>query len=142
MRSAVHRIDVVRKREHRLRVSVVILQRNLHRDVIALGLHVDRLVVQHLLALVEVLDELRDAADVLELLRPSPHPLRSVVRSSVSVNLQSLVQERQLAQPLRQRVEVELRYGEDALVRQKVDLVPLRFDGPILRSFEIGAPLE
>ena len=67
MRAAVDRVDVVGKGEDRLGVAVVVLQRDLHRHVVALGFHVDRLVVQHLLAAVQVLDELGDAAGVLEL---------------------------------------------------------------------------
>ena len=67
MRAAVDGVDVVGKGEDRLGVAVVVLQRDLDLDAVALGFHVDRLVVQHLLAPVEVLDELRDAAGVLEL---------------------------------------------------------------------------
>ena len=55
-----------------------------------------------------MLDELRDAADVLELLVLALARL-GVGRALVGqVNLQALVQERELAQPLRQRVVVEL----------------------------------
>jgi hypothetical protein len=67
MRAAVDRVDVVGEGEDGLGVGVVVLQRDLHHHAVALGLHVDGLLVQHLLALVEVLDELGDAAGVLEL---------------------------------------------------------------------------
>ncbi len=122
MRAAVHRVDVVGEAEHRLRVGVVVLQRNLHDHVAALGLHVDRLLVQHLLALVQVLDELRDAAVVLEALRLRFAGL-GVRRALVGQrDLDALVQERELAQALGQRVVVVLGDREDALVRQEVDL--------------------
>ena len=68
MGSAVDRIDVIGKAENRLGVGVVVLQRDLHGHAIALGFHVDRLVVEHLLTAVQMLDELRDTAGVLELL--------------------------------------------------------------------------
>ena len=69
-----------------LGVGVVVLQADFHDDAVFLGFHVDRLVVQNLLAAVQVLDELGDAAVVLELgvLRPR-RSSASVVRSSVSV---------------------------------------------------------
>ena len=114
MRSAVDRVDVVGEGEDRLGVGVVVLQRNLHGHVVALGLHVDRLVVQHLLALVQVLDELRDAADVLELLVLALAGLGVGGALVGQVNLEALVQEGELAQPLRQRVVVVLGDGKDA----------------------------
>ena len=67
VRAAVNGVDVVGEAEHGLGVAVVVLQRDLHGHAVALGFHVDRLVVQHVLAAVQVLDELRDAAVVLEL---------------------------------------------------------------------------
>ncbi len=69
MRSAIDGVDVVGEAEDGLGVGVVVLQRNLHDDAALLGLHVDGLLVQHLLALVEQLDELGDAAGVLVGLR-------------------------------------------------------------------------
>src|SRR2546423_1646251 len=62
MRAAVNRVDIVGEAENRLGVRVVVLQANLHVDAIAIVLHIDRLIVEHLLAPVEVLDEFRDAA--------------------------------------------------------------------------------
>ena len=67
MRSAIHSIDIVREAEHRLRIRVVVLQPDLHVHAVAVVFHVDWLVVQHLLAAIEMLDELRDPAVVLEL---------------------------------------------------------------------------
>ena len=83
MRAAVDGVDVVGEGEDGLGVGVVVLQRDLHGDAVALGFHVDGLVVQNLLALVQVLDELGDAADVLELWFLLSPVLGSVVRSSV-----------------------------------------------------------
>ncbi len=68
VRAAINGVDVVGEGEDRLGVGVVVLQRNLHGHVVPLGFHVDRLFVEDLLALVEVLDELGDAADIFELL--------------------------------------------------------------------------
>ena len=106
MRAAINRVDVVGEAEHRFRIAIVILQRNLHVDFVALGFHVDWLVVQHALATVEVLDELRDAAVVLELgaLRLTGLGIGGALVGQR--NEQALVQERHLAQPLRQRVVV------------------------------------
>jgi hypothetical protein len=120
--AAIHRVDVVGKGKDRLGVGVVVLQRNLHGHVVTLGLHVDRLFVQDLLALVQVLDELGDASDILELLVLALTGLR-IGRALVGqVNLQALVQEGQLTQPLGQGVVVVLRDREDRLVRKEVDL--------------------
>ena len=65
--TAVNRVDVIGEAEHRLGIAVVILQRDLHGYVVTLGFHVDRLVVEHALATIQVLDELGDPAVVLEL---------------------------------------------------------------------------
>ena len=48
MRAAVDGIDVVGEAEDGLRVAVVVLQRDLDLDAVALGLHHDGLLVQHL----------------------------------------------------------------------------------------------
>src|SRR5579864_4916012 len=67
MRASVDGIDVVGEAENRFRVRVVVLQTNFHVNAVAVVLHINRLVVQHLLATIQVLDEFRDAAVVLEL---------------------------------------------------------------------------
>ena len=69
MRPAIHGIDIVRKTEDRFGVAVVVLQANLHGHAIAFGLHVNRTVVQHCLAAIQVLNELSDAAVVFEFRR-------------------------------------------------------------------------
>ena len=122
VRAAVHRVDVVGEAEDLLRVAVVVLQRDFHRQhaavrQFALAFEVDRLVVQHALAAVQVLDEFADAARVEELVRL--HRLHALVGQR---DLQALVQERQLAQPLRQRVVVELRRLHDRRVGLEGDL--------------------
>ena len=79
-------------------------------------LHVDRLVVDDRLVLVQVLDELA--------MPPSYWNswLLPWSRSSSSVMVTPAVQERQLAQPLRQRVEAELDRLEDLRVGLERDL--------------------
>ena len=79
MRSAVHGVDVVGEAENVLRVAVVILQRHFHGEhaavrQLALAFEMDRLFVQHALAAIQVLDELRDAAAVMKLVRLWPAP--------------------------------------------------------------------
>src|SRR5260370_7761460 len=66
MRAGVNGVDVVGEAEGSFRVSVVVLQRNLHVDAVALGIHVDGLIVQDRLAAVQMLDELGNAAVVLK----------------------------------------------------------------------------
>ena len=89
-------------------VPVVVLQRDFDPDRAArarlLAFHVDRLIVQHGLAAVQMLDEFGDAAVVQKfgrLLR-----ILALIRQS---DLEALVQEREFAQTLRERIEVELR---------------------------------
>ena len=48
VRAAVDRVDVVGKAEDGFGVAVVVLQRDLDCDAVALGFHVDRLFVQNL----------------------------------------------------------------------------------------------
>ena len=122
MRAAVHRVDVVGEGEDGLGVGVVVLQADLHGDAVALGLHVDGLVVQHLLAAVEVLDELGDATRVLEELLLGFAGLGVGGALVGERDLQALVEEGKLAQALGKRVVVELGDGEDGAVGQEVDL--------------------
>ncbi len=122
MRAAIDGIDVVGEAEDRLGVAVVVLQRDLHGDAVALGFHVDRLVVQHALAAVQMLDELGDAAVVLELGALGLAGLGIGGALVGERDEQALVEEGQLAQALRQRVVVVLGDGEDFSVGQEVDL--------------------
>ena len=85
VRAAIDGVDVVGEAENVLRIAVVVLQADFHVHAVAFGFHVDRLVVQHLLAAVQMLDEFRDAAVVLELRCLASPVFESVLRSSVSV---------------------------------------------------------
>ena len=69
VRAAFVRVDVVGERVDRLGVAVVPLQRDLGVDAVVLAVHVDRLLVDGRLVLVQVLDERDDAAFVVELVR-------------------------------------------------------------------------
>ena len=71
MRAALRRVDVVREREHRLDVRAVPLHRDLDLPVVRLALEVDDVLVNRVLRLVDVRDEVADAALVVELLRLS-----------------------------------------------------------------------
>ena len=107
VRAALVGVDVVGEREDQLGVAVVPLQRDLGVDAVACSpLHEDRLVVDVRLVLVQVLDERDDAALVLEL-------VRLAVALVVDRDDDAAVQERQLAQALRQRVEAVLGRLED-----------------------------
>src|SRR5262249_45364749 len=78
---------------------------------------VNRLVVEDVLALVEMLNELGDTAAEVE--------LRSASRFFPFIrqlDRQTLVQERKLAEPGGQRIEVELRRGHDGAVWLESDL--------------------
>ena len=77
--------------------------------------------MQNLLAVVEVFDKLRDAAGVAKLGALGFARLR-IGRALVGQrDFQSLVEEGELAQALRQRVVVVFRDGEDGLVGQEVN---------------------
>ena len=104
--AALVRVDVVGERELLRVVAVVPLQRDLGVDAIALAAHVDRLLVDQALVLVQMLDERDDAAVVVE-------PVILAVALVVQRDGDAGVQERELAQALRQRVEAELDDLED-----------------------------
>ena len=70
MRAAVYRVDVVRKGIDLFVIAVVVLDGDLDREILALLFKVDRLVVQRRFVLVQVLDEFRNSAFVIELVRP------------------------------------------------------------------------
>ncbi len=140
MRAAVHRVDVVGKAEHRLRVAVVVLQGDLDLDVIARSLHDDGLLVQHLLAAIQMLDKLGNSAGVLELCAPGFAGLG--IRGALigQSDLEALVQEGHLAETLRQRVVIELGGGKNALVGQKVYLGAAPLAGSRLAQLAGGSP--
>ena len=118
VRAAVNRVDVVGEAENAFGVGVVVLQADFHDDAVFLGFHVDRLVVQNLLAAIQVLDELGDAAVVLELSVLRFAGLRIGGALVGQRDQQAFVQESQFAQALRQRVVVVFSRGEDAPCRE------------------------
>src|SRR5262249_19342678 len=61
VRTAIDGVDGIREGENVFAVAVVVLQCDFDFDVAALAFHVDRRIVQSLLAAVEVLDEFGDA---------------------------------------------------------------------------------
>ena len=138
MGSAVDRVDVVGEGELRDGVRVVPLERNLDGDIVALGFHVDRLFVQDLLALVEQLDELGDAAGVLEALRLGLAGLGIGGAFVGEGDLDALVEEGELAQTIRERVVVVLVHGEDGLIGKEMNLGALARGGAHLAQLRDG----
>ena len=123
------RVDVVGERVDRLGVAVVPLQRDLDVDAVLLAVHVDRLVVDGRLVLVQVLDEGDDPALVEEL-------VRLAVALVVERDRHAAVQEGELAQPLGERVEAVLRRLEDLRVGLERDLRAALLRGP--GDLEVG----
>ena len=115
VRAAFVRVDVVREGVDRLGVAVVPLQRDFGVDAVLLAAHVDRLLVDGRLVLVQVLDERDDAAFVVEL-------VALAVALVVERDDDAAVQERELAQALRERVEAEVRGLENLRVGLERDL--------------------
>src|SRR6185503_18616794 len=67
--AAVYGVDVVSERIDLFVIAIVVLDGDLDRETLAFLLEVDWLVVERRLVLVQVFDELRDAAFVVELVR-------------------------------------------------------------------------
>jgi hypothetical protein len=122
MRAAVDGVDVVGEAEDGFGVAVVVLEGDVDLDAVAHGFHDDGLLMQHLLAAVEMLDELGDAAGVFELGAAGFAGFGVGGALVGERDLEALVEEGHLAQALGQRVVVELGDGEDGLVGQEVDL--------------------
>jgi len=112
MGAALDRVDVVGVGQHRLRVAVVVLQRDLDGDAVLFLFEIDRLGMQGHLVLVEVLDEFADAPVVAE----GFFPHRPVLLLLAENDLDALVQERQLAQARRQDVPGKFERAEDLVV--------------------------
>ena len=91
--------------------------------------------MQHRLAAIQVLDELGDAAGVLELGALGLAGLGVGGALIGQRDFQALVQESHLAQALGQRVVVVLGGGEDGPVGQKVDLGAALLAGSGLAQF-------
>ena len=115
VRAAFVRVDVVGEGVDDFRVAVVPLQGDLDVDAFFLAVHVDRLLVDRGLVLVQVRHERDDAAFVVKL-------VRLAVALVVERDQHAAVQERELAQPLRERVEAEDGRLEDLGVGPEGDL--------------------
>ena len=115
VRAAVTLRNVVGEAQHLLVVAVVPLQRGLHRHPILLAPDVEDVGVQHVLGAVDVLDKARDAAREREI-------LFLVVAQVLQADAHAIVEERQLAQALGERLVVVLDLGEDRVVGQEVHL--------------------
>jgi hypothetical protein len=114
VRAALARVDVVGEGEHALLVAVVVLQRHFDLDVALRALEVEDLGVDRRLVLIEVLDEFDDAALVEE-------GVVATVALVLDDDLETLVEERQLAEPVRQRIEGERHFLEDRRIRLEPD---------------------
>src|ERR1700674_893629 len=140
MRAAIDGVDVVGKTENRFRIGVVVLEGDLDVHVFFVGFHVDGLVVERLLAAVQVLDELGDAAVVLELGTLGFAGLGIGLALVGQRDDEALVQEREFAQTLRERVEVVFDGGgENSFVGHEVNLrACLYFGGAGFSQFAGG----
>ncbi len=114
MRAAVALRNVVGEAQHGLVVAVVPPQRAFDGDAVALGLDDDRLRNQRRLVAVEIFDERLDAALVAHLLA-----LLDRVAHVGEHDGDAGIEEGELAQPVLQRREIELRHGEGLLRRQE-----------------------
>jgi hypothetical protein len=114
VRSTFVGVDIVRERVNCFGIPVIPLQRDLGVDPVALALHVDRLLVDRALVLVQMLHERNDAAVVLKLMALG---LPFVVEGDQNAG----VEEGELAKTLRKRVEAELDGFENVLVGRERD---------------------
>ena len=115
MRAALVRVDVVGEGIDRFRIAVVPLQGNLGIDAVLLAPHVDRLVVDSDLVLVQVLDERNDAPLVLKL-------VALAIALIIQRDENARIQERQLAKPLGKRIEAEFDRFKNLGIRLEGDL--------------------
>ena len=112
------RVDVVGEREDRLLVGGVPLHRDLDGALVALPLEEDDLVADRVLVLVQVGDEVADAAVVLELRATALGPLVH------ERDPQSAGEEGRLTQTLLDDVELEVQRLEDVGVGEEGDRGP------------------
>ncbi len=134
MGAAFVRVDVVGERIDNFGVAVVPLKRDFRVDAVFLAAHVDRLLVHGRLRFVQMLDERDDAAFVVEL-------MILAVALVVERDGDTAVEERELSQPLGQRVEAEDKCFENAGVRLESHLgaAPLRGAGDFQDAGRIAA---
>ncbi len=114
MRAAVLLRNVVGVAEHALLVGVVPLQRHLHRHRPVLRAKPDHRLVDRRARAVHVLHERLQSAGVRE-------HVRAVLALVDELDANAGVQERELAQPFREDVVVELDVGEDLRARPEAD---------------------
>ncbi len=114
MRAAVALRNVVGEAQHRLVIAVVPPHGAVDHDAFALGLDHDRLWNKRGLVAVEIFDEGLDAAFVAQLLA-----LLDGMAHVGEHDGDAGIEESELAQPVLQRGEVELRHGEGLLRRQE-----------------------
>ncbi len=137
---AIDGIDVVREAEDGFGVAVVVLEGNIYFNVVARSLHDDRLVVEHGFAAVQMLDELRDAANIAELGATGFSGFGIGGALVGERDFEALVEEGHLAKALGSIV-VKLGNGEDGFVSQEVYLGAAALLVPVFNSFEVGVPL-
>src|ERR1051326_7127648 len=126
--------DRARVRKNLFVVAVVVVDRDLGHDAILLLVEVDRLGVDRVFVLAQVLDELGDAA--LELER-----LSLVVALVLERDVEARVEERQFAETVRHDVPLELaRQRENLRVGHEGDLGASRFRLADHRHLRYGFP--
>ncbi len=111
--AAFDRIDIVREREDVFRVGIVPLHGDLDRHAAALALQIDHVVVDLVLAAIEMFDERDDAALVVELLALAALAL------VLERDAHAAVQERELTQAASEDVEAIIDRVEDFVIGAK-----------------------
>ena len=115
VRAAFVRVDVVREGVDRFGVAVVPLESDLDVDALPVAAHVDWLVVDDRLVLIQVADKRVDPAFVQEFVA------LPAVALVVNRDRHAAVEEGELAQPLCERVEAQLHGFEDLRVGPERD---------------------
>src|ERR1700735_2035105 len=114
MRTAVDSVDGVGKGKNIFGIAVVILQRDFYIHLLALAFHVNRRIVERLLAAIQVLDEFSDASGEAEL-------SFFVGAFVLQRDFQAFIQEGQLAEALRKRVKAINGGGKNVGISMKCD---------------------
>jgi len=110
VRAAVALRDIVGKAENAFLIGIVPLQRHFGDDVVLLEIEVDRLGVQRRLVPVQVLHKGADATVILE-------DILFVGALVGDADADAAVEKRELSQPLRQHVVVEIGVAENLIAR-------------------------